>query len=279
MTPPAHSSSDPRSSKSVIDSPSLSLSPSPSLSPSLSLSLSLSPSLEDNVGGCATGIVFDIQRASLHDGPGLRTTVFLKGCPLRCAWCHNPESQSLLPETGRSGKVYGRTMTVAEVMETLRADQPYYASSGGGLTVSGGEPTVQFDFCRALLEAARAEGIHTCLDTCGHFPPERLDALLPLVDLWHFDYKLSDAQRALRWTGVNGYRIAENLAALTRTDAAIRLRCPIIPGVNDTPKHRAVLETLRRSGRFETVEELPYHDIGIAKYTDLGRKPPYSVSL
>jgi len=235
----------------------------------------LSPSLED----AATGIVFDIQRASLHDGPGLRTTVFLKGCPLRCAWCHNPESQHLPPETGKSGKVYGKTMSAEDVMAVVRADCPYYEHSGGGLTLSGGEPTVQFDFCLALLRAAQAEGIHTCLDTCGHFPADRLDALLPLVDLWHYDFKLGNPAEALRWTGVDGQRIGENLATLMRTEAVIRLRCPIIPGVNDTPEHHARIEAFRQSGRFETVEALSYHTIGASKYEDLGRPTPHSLGL
>lgn len=117
-----------------------------------------------------TGIVFDIQRASLHDGPGLRTTVFMKGCPLRCIWCHNPESQSFAPETGNSGKVYGREMTVDQVMETVLADRAYYLETGGGLTLSGGEPTSQFTFCFDLLSAAKAHRISTCIDTCGVIP-------------------------------------------------------------------------------------------------------------
>jgi pyruvate formate lyase activating enzyme len=135
------------------------------------------------------GIVLNIQRAALHDGPGLRTVVFLKGCPLHCLWCHNPESQNPRIETGRSGKVYGRMMTIEEVMQIVRADLAYYQSSGGGLTVSGGEPTAQFDFCKALLLQAKHKDIKTCLDTCGEFPNYRLRELLEIVDLWHYDYK------------------------------------------------------------------------------------------
>lgn len=221
------------------------------------------------------GIVFDIQRAALHDGPGLRTVVFLKGCPLRCAWCHNPESQSLQIETGRSGKIYGQRMSVDQVMAKVRADLPYFASSGGGLTISGGEPTVQFAFCLALLAAAKAENIETCLDTCGEFPEHYIDQLLPLVDIWHFDFKATSAQAHLHWTGTDGTRIRRNLHRLMEGPARIRLRCPIIPGANDDPQHLEAIEALENTGRFETVERLPYHAIGNPKYLDLGRPVPF----
>lgn len=220
------------------------------------------------------GIVFDIQRASLHDGPGLRTTVFLKGCPLRCAWCHNPESQQLVSQTGISGKLYGMKMSVSEVLDAVLADRAYYQASGGGLTVSGGEPTVQFDFCAALLSAAKEEDIHTCLDTCGHFPEELLPRLLPLVDLWHFDYKASTTAEHTRWTGVDGNLIERNLSSLIRAGATIRLRCPVVPGANATDAHLARLVELEAAGCFESVERLPYHSTGNAKYADLGLTAP-----
>jgi pyruvate formate lyase activating enzyme len=215
------------------------------------------------------GIVFDIQRASLHDGPGLRTTVFLKGCPLRCAWCHNPESQTLPPQRGKSGKVYGREMSREEVMATVLADRSYYQSSGGGLTLSGGEPTVQYAFCHALLQAAREEGIHTCLDTCGQVPTDRLLALLPLVDLFHFDWKLSAPDPHREWTGVDGELIGRNLRCLIGHRARIILRCPIIPGINDDPAHAKTLAEWEAHPGIEALERLPYHPIGEAKYTDL----------
>lgn len=223
------------------------------------------------------GIVFDIQRAALHDGPGLRTTVFLKGCPLRCTWCHNPESQQRRPETGQSGKVYGRGMSVAAVMEVVRADRAYYETSGGGLTISGGEPTLQYDFCRALLAAAKVEGIHTCLDTSGHCPTDRLLALAPLVDVWHYDYKATGAATHRALTGVDGALILHNLQALRATGARIRLRCPVVPGVNLTPAHEAVLTAFEGEaavGELESVERLIYHTTGNAKYADLRRAVP-----
>ncbi len=224
--------------------------------------------------GPVTGIVFDIQRASLHDGPGLRTTVFLKGCPLRCAWCHNPESQKLQPETGQSGKVYGEPMSVDTVMEAVLADRAYYKRSGGGLTLSGGEPTVQYDFCQALLQAARAQGIHTCLDTCGHVPTDKLLALVPLVDLFHFDYKATGADVCQQWTGVDGQLIEHNRQALLKAGASLCLRCPIVPGANDSAEHLRRLDQFAASGAYTHVERLTYHDTGRGKYADLGRTPP-----
>ena len=220
------------------------------------------------------GIVCDIQRAALHDGPGIRTAVFLKGCPLRCAWCHNPESQKTEPETAKSGRVYGRSMSVDEVMQTVRADRAYYDASGGGLTLSGGEPTVQFDFCMALLEAAKSDGIHTCIDTCGQVDPARLAELIPLVDLFHFDWKLESQEGHDAWTGGNSELIRDNLDLLIENRCRIILRCPIIPGINDTREHKQQLDAFERSGAFIAVERLPYHTIGDAKYADLGRPNP-----
>jgi len=222
----------------------------------------------------SSGIVFDIQRSSLHDGPGIRTTIFLKGCVLRCAWCHNPESQKLAPQIGESGKVYGRRMTVGEVMDVVELDRAYYAQSGGGITLSGGEPTVQFDFCQSLLRTAKEAGIHTVLDTCGQVDPNALADLLPWVDLFHYDLKLSDADGLREWTGANPGLVDANLAMLEASGANIVLRCPIVPGVNDNRVHGAYLETLAGSGRFQSVERLPYHPTGNAKYQDLGMPVP-----
>ncbi|WP_309383237.1 radical SAM protein [Cerasicoccus frondis] len=219
------------------------------------------------------GVVFDIQRASLHDGPGLRTTVFLKGCPLRCAWCHNPESQQRAPQMGQSGKVYGCWMSVEEVMAVVRADRAFYESSGGGLTISGGEPTVQFEFCLALLATAKADGIHTCLDTCGQVSPKRLSQLLPWVDLFHYDLKHFDPHEHQRWTGVDGKLILQNLRMLIEAGARIHLRCPIVPGVNDNQDHEAFLQEWESREEIEFLERLNYHSIGNAKYEDLAMEP------
>lgn len=217
-----------------------------------------------------TGIVFDIQRAALDDGPGLRTVVFLKGCPLRCAWCHNPESWEPKPQTGISGKIYGKTMTVSEVMHEVKKDMAFYQTSGGGLTLSGGEPTVQFDFCLSLLRSAKDAGISTCLDTCGHCPPEKFSRLLPLVDIWHFDLKATGEDMYKKWTGRDGTLIEENLNTLIHSPARIRLRCPIVPGIHNSSDHETRLDKLEQDDRIESLERLPYHELGEYKYTDLG---------
>lgn len=221
-----------------------------------------------------TGIVFDVQRGALHDGPGIRTTVFLKGCPLRCTWCHNPESQHFEPETGRSGKIYGQVRTVAEVMAVVRRDRRYYEASGGGLTLSGGEPTAQYEFCMALLTAARAEGIATCLDTCGQIPWGQLERLRPLVDVFLFDYKATGADLHRALTGVEPTLILANLRRLLAAGSRVILRCPLVPGLNATPEHDEAIIHLQTEFPALTVERLPYHSWGEAKYDDLGRARP-----
>ncbi len=222
------------------------------------------------------GIVFDIQRAAMHDGPGIRTTVFLKGCPLRCAWCHNPESWSLLPQEAdpvRPGDlcvIFGKELTVDEIMKEVRKDRIYYETSGGGLTISGGEPTVQFEFCRALLRAARREGFHTCLDTCGHNQPGKFLELLPYVSLFLWDYKATGSALHRKLTGVSSELIRKNFEMLYERGASILLRAPLVPEVNDTEEHFQVLARLLHGHpRLAGVELLPYHDIGLGKYDRL----------
>jgi pyruvate formate lyase activating enzyme len=267
-----------------------------------------------------TGFLFDLQRTSLHDGPGIRTAVFFKGCPLRCLWCHNPESQargreiSFRPEvcaacgecvvacehgahhlrTATSGdvglhefdrskcercgkcveaclyealKASGEERTVESVLAEVRRDRAFYEQSGGGMTLTGGEPLLQLEFTLALLEAARAEGIHTCLETCGWASRRAFEQVLPLVDLFLFDYKATDPEAHRRLTGVSNERILENLDFLYRQGAAIRLRCPLVAGVNDTPEHLAGIAALdRRYPRLEGIDLLAYHNTGNAKY-------------
>ena len=225
-----------------------------------------------------TGIVLDIHRAAFHDGPGIRTAVFLKGCPLRCAWCHNPESFALEPQTvlcDGDSRTYGRPMTVRRVINEALRDKPYYDASHGGITLSGGEPTVQFDFCLALLKDARHHGIHTCLDTSGYCPPERLRIIQPLVDLFLYDYKATgyDLHQAL--TGRPNVLILANLEMLYQAGARITLRCPLVPKVNDTQAHfEALADLSRRYPDLVGIEILPYHRAGLNKYALLGIPEP-----
>lgn len=227
------------------------------------------------------GVVFDIQRGALNDGPGIRTTVFLKGCPLRCRWCHNPESWSLQPQTALPARPgyppvrYGYTASVEEVLREVRRDRVYYEVSGGGMTISGGEPAMQPAFCLGLLRAAHGEGIHTCLDTCGFFDPALLRDFLPCVDLFLWDYKATGPGLHKELTGVDPGRIQENFEAAYGSGASILLRCPLVPGVNDQPEH--LEEIARRALEYPNlrgIEVLPYHSMGADKYGRLGLPLP-----
>lgn len=217
------------------------------------------------------GVVFDIKRGSVKDGPGIRTSVFLKGCPLRCVWCHNPESQS--PEIQKAvmtEEVCGREMSVEEVMGEVRLDKMFYERSGGGVTFTGGEPMLQFAFTRELCAAAKAEGIRVALDTCGEAPWGRFDEIMPFVDLFLYDYKATGVERHRELTGVDGALILSNLRRLSSVGAKIWLRCPIVPGVNDTPEHEAMIGVLGGLPGVERIDRLPYHEMGLEKYVKFG---------
>ena len=269
-----------------------------------------------------TGMVFDIQRTSLHDGPGIRTAVFLKGCPLHCAWCHNPESQSkdkqisFRPEscavcgdcvnTCRHGahliqagahiydrslceqcgdcvetclyealKLAGKQMTAGQVMAVVLRDRLFYEQSGGGLTISGGEPMLQPEFTLELLKAARVEGIHTCLDTCGWASRNAYEKIMPFVDLFLFDYKATDPDTHKKLTGVSNDLILSNLDFLAGQGASLRLRCPLVPGINATPEHLAGIAALsKRYPQLDGIDLMAYHNVGNAKYERYGLENP-----
>jgi len=265
------------------------------------------------------GIVFDIKKFSIHDGPGIRTTVFFKGCPLSCWWCHNPESQVLEPELvfwesrcircgtclevceqgaiswhgdvvstdgqkctlcgdcaelcyAEAREIAGREMTVAQVMEEIERDIPFYDESGGGVTFSGGEPLLQQDFLLALLRACKEKEIHTALDTCGFAPWETLDSMREYVDLFLYDLKLMDDAKHRKFTGVSNEFILGNLQALSQRRHNIFLRVPLIPGINDDD------ENIRQIGAFAAalphlnrVDILPYHHAAVEKYKRLNK--------
>jgi pyruvate formate lyase activating enzyme len=213
------------------------------------------------------GIITDIHRTSLVDGPGIRTTVFLKGCLLRCIWCHNPETQNEQIEAG-----YGRIASVDEIVAECLKDRIYYEESGGGVTLSGGEPLVQPEFSLEILQRLKSERIHTVLDTTGYAPQAIYEQTLPLTDLYLFDYKVTDPQLFEELIGEPPGPIPETLDFLIRNGAAVLLRCPLIPGVNDDEPHlAAIAEMEQKYPSLEGIDILPWHTMGNAKYAKLGR--------
>ncbi len=220
-------------------------------------------------------LVLDIIRFALHDGPGIRTTVFLKGCPLRCQFCHNPESQELAQEVGNDSTVYGEDRALEEIMAIVRKDKAYYRNSGGGLTISGGDPLMFPEYTRDLLRLAKAEGIHTAVDTSGFASESALAEVLPFTDLFLFDYKATGEAEHRALTGVGQSRILENLAFLAKEEKPVILRCVLIEGVNDTSEHlAAIAEIAAKYPNIAKVDILPFHNTGNHKYTRLGRDVP-----
>lgn len=266
-----------------------------------------------------TGLIFNIQKFSIHDGPGIRTNVFLKGCPLRCLWCHNPEGLEatseieyepikcigcgcccaactchiLSPELGhifertsciRCGKcvgvcpatalsMVGMRMTVEEVLKKVIADKPFYDKSGGGMTLSGGEPLFQPQFAAALLSAAHDSGLHTAIETSGFASGDVFLSVIRHADLLLFDYKATGEHEHHRLTGVPQQPILDNLSRADEWGTEIHLRCPIVPGCNDTDAHFAAIAALAdRYSHITRVELEPYHALGTGKDAKLGKE-------
>lgn len=223
--------------------------------------------------------IFNIQKFSLNDGPGIRTAVFLKGCPLRCAWCSNPESQLLAPELEQheDGRVetIGETKTVEEVLHICLQDKPFYEDSGGGVTLSGGEALLWPDFCSELLEALHFEDIDTCIETTAYARPEVFKRISSLLDHLLIDMKHWNDNAHKQATGVSPKQCRENAASAIAAGKDVLIRIPIIPGYNDVPGAAAgFAERLREIGATRA-QLLPYHSYGEKKYTLLGRTYAY----
>ena len=219
------------------------------------------------------GLIFQIQRWSLHDGDGIRSTVFLKGCPLRCAWCANPESWFREVEKG-----FGRRMTVAELMKTLRRDEIFYRESGGGVTFSGGEPLAQPDFLRAALIACRRAGYHTALESCALAEPELAAELYALADQVFVDLKHLDSEAHQKYTGRTNELILANIKRLLETHPDVTVRTPLIAGVNDDAEHIRAIVGFLKGLNLKGFEFMPYHNLGEGKYRALGRQAPPAFS-
>jgi len=235
-----------------------------------------------------SAIVFDVEHFATKDGPGIRTAVFLKGCPLRCKWCHNPESWNPQAEKYPDGTVIGRERTVGDVFEEVSRDKPFYDSSGGGLTVSGGEPLYRWEFVRGLFVRAKAAGIRTAVETSGYAAPKHVESLLPVTDLWLYDIKGMDAAEHRANVGVDNAAILRNLRMLDASGAKIVLRAPMIPDVNDSLANLRALGALADELKgVSQIDVEPYVSYGIEKARKLGLKvyespsapPPYGPDL
>lgn len=259
------------------------------------------------------GTIFNIQKFSINDGPGIRTTVFMKGCPLDCIWCHNPESKSTKPELffdarkcilcgacialceagchSFSGDVHslsrtsciscggcakvcvtnalelaGEEKTPEEVIAEVMKDKAFYDNSGGGITLSGGEPMAQMDFTLELLKLAKEKGLHTCMETCGYAREEDFKKVAPLVDIFLFDYKETLEEKHKEYTRVSNKLILSNLRMLDDMGSSIVLRCPIIPTLNDRPEHfDGIAQIANELRNIAEINIEPYHPLGKGK--------------
>ena len=218
-------------------------------------------------------VVFEIEKFATHDGPGIRTVVFLKGCPLRCKWCHSPESWKPQIEHYPDGTVIGREMTSDEVLSEVLKDRDFYEASGGGLTVSGGESLFRWEFVAELLGKAKTAGLQTAVETSGYAPQIAIESVAKVCDLWLYDIKGMDAAKHKEHTGVDSEAIHRNLRWLDSQGAKVVLRCPMIPGVNDFPENLKALGKL--ADELKNVSEInvePYVAYGIDKAQKLGLK-------
>lgn len=237
-------------------------------------------------------LICDIKRFAVHDGEGIRTTVFFKGCPLKCVWCHNPESISFKPQTafyknkcigcgecknenftpddclGEAQVQYGKEVSVEEVLPLLLEDRDFYESSGGGVTLSGGECLCQADFCADLLKALKERGIHTAVDTCGFVSKDAINKVIPYTDTFLYDVKAMDEDVHIRCTGQSNTLILENLRYIDACGKAIEIRIPYVPDFNDTqiPEIAMFLQPLKH---IRSIKILPYHNYAGSKYDAL----------
>ena len=223
--------------------------------------------------------ILEIERFATHDGPGIRTVVFLKGCPLHCPWCANPESQSPEPEQMRKGGELvwvGRPVNIDEVMAVLERDADYYANSGGGITFSGGECMMHGKVLLQLLQACKQRSWHTAIETSGMAPTKTFESVLPYVDLFLFDLKHTDAQKLKAVTDADLDLILKNLSTARKTEVVLRM--PIIPEFNFNDEHFTSAFALANELGIHHIDLLPYHTLGIEKYRQLGRDYPYPIT-
>ncbi len=223
------------------------------------------------------GLIFDIKRDTSEDGPGIRTTVFFKGCPLSCTWCQNPEGKLLKLETDIHGAQIGTWISVDELVYRLLQDEPFFTSTGGGVTLSGGEPTMQMNFASLLLQRLKSDGIHTAIETSGFFKYEHFKKeLLPWLDLIYFDLKLIDSEASEKYCGHSSIKILENFTNLQKdTYIPIIPRIPLIPGITASKDNlHSIAEFLKQHG-VKACSLMPYNPLWNDKLQKLGLTPEY----
>lgn len=218
------------------------------------------------------GVIFNIQRFSVNDGPGIRTTVFMKGCHLGCGWCHNPEGR-LFPPFGLNNEVIGRTVDTDELYEEIDKDRVFYEESGGGVTFSGGEPLAQPEFLKSILKKCSENGIPAAVDTSGYAHKALFKQILPFTGLFLYDIKLVDPVRHLKFTGVSNTEILENLDFLMGKNAHVIIRVPMIPEITATRENiDSIIKLLGKYSDKPLVNLLPFHRIADGKYNKFGIK-------
>lgn len=241
-----------------------------------------------------TPLMLDTKRMAIWDGPGIRTTFFVKGCPLRCIWCHNPESLETKAQWARfrhlckrhekctmdeatcptgALKLYGKPMSMDEIVAKAMEDKAFYDDSGGGVTLSGGEPLFFPEWTQELAKRLKAKGLHVCMDTSLFAPGSVIESLLPFVDMWLADFKADDDRLHMKLTGVSNRLIKRNLELLVKDKAKLEVRCLVVPKLTDGDDIAARRSYLRSLGiPDDTVVELEYHDYARSKYLALGMK-------
>ena len=263
-------------------------------------------------------VIFDIQRFSIHDGPGIRTNVFMKGCPLSCVWCHNPESQSVKKQlafyankcvscgactsvcdnhkivdgkierdlsacrfcgkcveacVGGALEIIGREEDTEDIIKEVLKDKNFYETSGGGITLSGGEPLYQVDATVEILKRAKQEGLNTAIETCGFASADAIKRVSEFVDLFLYDFKESDEEKHIKFTGQSNARIIENLLLIDSLGKKSVLRCPIIPTLNDTVEHfEGIARLAVKLENLTAVEVMAFHRLGFSKYDALRKE-------
>ena len=231
-----------------------------------------------------SGLIFNIQRFSVNDGPGIRTTVFFKGCPLNCVWCHNPESRQKFPEKfntnpyknfnnlfGSNNGVIGQNISTDSIMTVIEKDLMFYEESKGGVTFSGGEPLMQVEFLLEMLQKCKKKDIHTAVDTSGYTAFNDFLKILPFTDLFLFDLKIIDDIEHLKFTGVSNEIILNNLRELSNSGKDLIIRIPLIPGITDTERNlNDIINFIAQLKTNAKISLLPYNEMTAGKYQNLG---------